>query len=146
KVFIQKDKLTDDALKYSVQFMTVVSSFLPVVCVKIVSDGAVRGCGGNLGFTVSTFCDLILRVILVYVLTGAGWGFKGVSWAWAIGWSISMFIAIGFWFFTVKRFPKLSASVNGESVPDGTQTEEQPPRSVKEDEQSGLSQNDTQVI
>lgn len=106
KLFVQKDKLTADALEYSVQFIVIVSCFLPAVCVKIVSDGAVRGCGGNLGFAISTFCDLILRVILVYVLTNAGWGFAGVCWAWAIGWSISMFIALAFWLFTVKRFPK----------------------------------------
>ena len=132
KIFIQKDKLTADALKYSVQFLTVVSSFLPVVCVKIVSDGAVRGCGGNLGFTVSTFTDLILRVILVYVLTGAGWGFKGVSWAWAIGWSISMFIAIGFWLFTVKRFPKPAVeeipTETAEEAAEETPTQEEQPQ------------------
>ena len=109
KLFVQKEKLTDDALEYSVQFMVIVSCFLPAVCVKIISDGAVRGYGGNLGFTISTFTDLGLRVMLVYVLTDAGWGFAGVCWAWAIGWSISMFIALAFWFFTVKRFPKPQA-------------------------------------
>jgi Na+-driven multidrug efflux pump len=57
----------------------------------------VRGCGGNLGFTISTFTDLILRVIFVYILVDAGLGFTGVCWAWPIGWSTSMFIAIGFW-------------------------------------------------
>jgi Na+-driven multidrug efflux pump len=77
-------------------FLRIVSAFLPVVCVKIVSDGAVRGCGGNLGFTISTFTDLLLRVISVYVLVDMGLGFAGVCWAWAIGWSISMFVAIGF--------------------------------------------------
>ena len=106
RLFVQKDKLTADAMAYSVQYLTIVSCFLPVVCVKIVADGAVRGSGGNLGFTVSTFTDLILRVILVYVLTGAGWGFNGVCWAWAIGWSISMFIAIGFLLLIFKKFPK----------------------------------------
>lgn len=106
RVFIQKDKLTDDALAYSAQFLTIVSCFLPVVTAKIISDGAVRGCGGNLGFTVSTFLDLLLRVILVYVLTAVGWGFGGVCWAWAIGWSISMFIALLFWYLQVRRFPK----------------------------------------
>ena len=84
-------------MAYSVQFLTIVSCFLPVVCVKIVADGAVRGCGGNVGFTISTFTDLILRVALVYILTAAGWGFSGVCWAWAIGWSISMFIALIFY-------------------------------------------------
>lgn len=97
RLFVQKDKLTDDAMAYSVQFLTIVSCFLPVVCVKIVADGAVRGCGGNVGFTISTFTDLILRVALVYILTAAGWGFSGVCWAWAIGWSISMFIALIFY-------------------------------------------------
>ncbi len=116
RIFIQKEKLTDDALKYSVQFLVIVSCFLPVVCVKIVADGAVRGCGGNLGFTISTFTDLLLRVILVYVLVGAGWGFKGVCWAWAFGWSISMFIALAFWYLHVRKFPKKKAV----SEPEGT--------------------------
>ncbi len=88
--------LTDEALGYSVQFLRIVAAFLPTVCVKIVSDGAVRGCGGNLGFAVSTFTDLILRVAFVYLLVGVGMGFAGVCWAWAIGWSVSMFIALGF--------------------------------------------------
>ena len=95
-VFIQKDKLTQEALDYSVQFLTIVSCFLPVVCIKIVCDGAVRGSGGNLGFTVSTFTDLVLRVVFVYVLTDAGWGFGGVSWAWGIGWAVSTVIAVAF--------------------------------------------------
>jgi len=99
-LFVQSEKLTEAAMAYSVQFLTIVSSFLPVVCVKIVADGAVRGCGGNLGFTISTFTDLIIRVALVYVLTDAGWGFAGVCWAWAIGWCVGAVIALGFWFGT----------------------------------------------
>lgn len=106
RVFIQSDKLTEAAMDYSVRFLRVVSCFLPVVCTKIVADGAVRGCGGNLGFTISTFTDLILRVILVYVLTAVGWGFSGVYWAWAIGWSVSMFVALGFLGWTFKKFPR----------------------------------------
>ena len=46
---------------------------------KIVSDSAVRGCGGNLGFTVSTFTDLLLRVILVYILVACGWDFRACA-------------------------------------------------------------------
>ena len=89
--------LSKEALKCSVDFLRIVAAFLPTVCLKIVSDGAVRGCGGNLGFTISTFTDLILRVAFVYILVGAaGLGFSGVCWAWAIGWSVSMFVAFGF--------------------------------------------------
>lgn len=96
-VFI--DTPTEEAIACSVRFLRIVAAFLPVVCVKIVSDGAVRGCGGNLGFTVSTFTDLILRVICVYILVDAGLRFDGVCWAWAIGWSVSMFIAVSFYAF-----------------------------------------------
>ncbi len=97
RLFVQSEKLTDAALEYSKQFLVIVSAFLPTVCIKIVSDGAVRGCGGNVGFTVSTFTDLILRVALVYLLTEVGWGFSGVCWAWAIGWSVSMMLAVVFY-------------------------------------------------
>lgn len=97
RLFVQKEKLTPVAIDYSRQFLTIVSGFLPVVAVKIVSDGAVRGCGGNVGFTVSTFTDLILRVVLVYILTSVGWGFSGVCWAWIIGWSVSTVLSIIFY-------------------------------------------------
>ena len=59
-LFVDADKLTADAMAYSCNFIVIVSSFLPVVCVKIVCDGVVRGCGGNLGFTISTFTSVIL--------------------------------------------------------------------------------------
>lgn len=96
RLFVNAEELTPQALAYSIRYLTIVSFFLPVVCVKIVCDGAVRGCGGNLGFAVSTFADLLLRVFFVYFLVDNGMGFDGVCWAWNIGWSVSMFIAIAF--------------------------------------------------
>lgn len=98
-LFINPEKITQEAVESSMLFMRIVAAFLPAVCVKIVSDGAVRGCGGNLGFTISTFTDLTLRVAFVYILVGIGMGFSGVCWAWAIGWTVSMFIAITFYVF-----------------------------------------------
>ena len=116
RIFVDPSQLTPEALSYSVNFLVIVSSFLPVVCVKIVCDGAVRGCGGNLGFTISTFMDLILRVAFVYILVEP-LGFSGVSWAWAIGWSVSMFIAAAFYFaIPCLRgifFPRLAAKRKG---------------------------------
>ena len=106
QLFVQKDKLTPEALGYSVQFLSTVSFFIPVVGVKIVADGFVRGCGGNLGFAVSTFADLILRVAFVYILVAAGWGFAGVCWAWAIGWGIGTAIALAFCFAHMHRIGK----------------------------------------
>lgn len=99
-IFIQKEKLTETAMAHSVQFLTIVGAFLPMVCLKIVSDGAVRGGGGNFGFAVSTFSDLILRVALVYILIDAGWGFAGVCWAWVIGWAVGTAVGLAFWLST----------------------------------------------
>lgn len=98
-LFIDPQSITQQTIESSMLFMQIVAAFLPVVCIKIVSDGAVRGCGGNLGFTISTFTDLLLRVAFVYILVGVGMGFPGVCWAWAIGWTVSMFIAIAFYIF-----------------------------------------------
>lgn len=102
-VFI--DNPTERAIECSILFLRIVSAFLPTVCIKIVSDGAVRGCGGNLGFTISTFTDLIIRVVMVYVLVNP-LGFAGVGWAWAIGWAVSMFVAIGFLVAQLRKVKK----------------------------------------
>lgn len=104
-LFIDSKDATEEAINCSMLFLRIVAAFLPVVCVKIVSDGAVRGCGGNLGFTISTFTDLIMRVAFVYILVGAGMGFYGVCWAWAIGWGLGMAVALGF-FFTIPCLRK----------------------------------------
>lgn len=111
-VFIQSEKLTETAMRYSIMFLTIVSCFLPVVGFKILSDGGVRGCGGNIGFTISTFTDLLLRVILVYVLVDFGWGFSGVCWAWGIGWSVSAVVAVVFWLLMLKKLTILEKSAN----------------------------------
>ncbi|MBD5131549.1 MAG: MATE family efflux transporter [Clostridiales bacterium] len=108
RLFVQKDKLTLDALNYAVRFLSIVSLFLPVVGIKVVADGLVRGCGGNLGFAVSTFSDLILRVALVYILIGVGMGFDGVCWAWVIGWAIGTLIAVVFCAFSFRKIKKSS--------------------------------------
>ncbi|MDE6029372.1 MAG: MATE family efflux transporter [Clostridiales bacterium] len=110
RLFVQKEKLTPAALGYAVRFLFLVSLFLPIVGVKIVADGMVRGCGGNLGFAVSTFSDLILRVAFVYILIDVGLGFDGVCWAWAIGWAIGMLIAVAFCAFGMKKMKKSTAA------------------------------------
>ena len=104
------DNPTPRAVDCSIQYLRIVSAFLPAVCVKIVSDGAVRGCGGNFGFTISTFTDLILRVVMVYVLVNP-LGFAGVGWAWAIGWSVSACLAVGFLAVRLNKVKRECASL-----------------------------------
>ncbi len=77
-------------------YIRLVSPFYLVVNVKIMADAAVRGCNGNVGFMVSTFTDLILRVAFVFILTPF-LGFSGVGWAWDVGWVLGTGVAVGFY-------------------------------------------------
>ena len=95
-VFIENP--TEEAVRCSVKFLKIVAAFMPVAGVKIVSDGTVRGCGGNFSFAVATFTDLILRVAFVYLLVGS-LGFAGVAWAWVIGWAVSTCMSVCFYLF-----------------------------------------------
>ena len=66
-----------------------------------------RGCGGNIGFMISTFADLILRVAFAYILSPS-LQMTGVFWSWPIGWVIGTFIALIFYFNIpiLKKFRK----------------------------------------
>lgn len=104
RFFINADDLTPDALYNSVIYMRIVSPFLFIVTVKMVFDACVRGCGGNVGFAISTFSDLIARIVLVYAMVGS-MGFDGVCWAWNISWFIGMAVAT-FFYFRIKCLRK----------------------------------------
>lgn len=103
-IFMQEEEDTVVALQSGVQFLTTVVPFFLVVNAKINADSVVRGCNGNVGFMISTFSDLVLRVVLVFWLTSF-MGFAGVGWAWSIGWVIGTIIAL-FFYFTIKCLRK----------------------------------------
>lgn len=87
QLFMSAEGDTALAIESGASYVTIVAPFYLIVNVKVLADDVVRGTGGNLGFTISTFTDLILRVALVFILTRP-LGFAGVGWAWAIGWSL----------------------------------------------------------
>lgn len=67
--FMPEGESSDLALQSGMQFIAIVAPFVFVVNVKIDADAVVRGCNGTVGFMVSTFSDLVLRVGLVFLLT-----------------------------------------------------------------------------
>ena len=99
------------ALDYGKLFVKIVSPFFIVVNLKVAADCTVRGCGGNLGFMVSTFADLILRVAFAFILSPV-LGMQGVFWSWPIGWGIGTVIALLFYFNIpiLKKFRKQSSA------------------------------------
>ena len=89
------------ALETGVEFLKIVAPFYFVVCLKLTTDGVLRGSGALVYFMISTFSDLILRVALGYILS-VPFSTTGIWLSWPIGWTIGtaltlLFYAKGVW-------------------------------------------------
>ena len=93
---------TGGAMKAGMEFLKIVSPFYFIISVKLLTDGLLRGSRAMIGFMVSTFTDLILRVILAYVFAGI-FGSTGIWMSWPVGWSISAVISLLFYRYTWKQ-------------------------------------------
>lgn len=85
----------DKALAIGSQFLRIVSPFYIAVGIKIMSDGVLRGKGAMQYFMITTFADLILRVVLAFVLSGP-YGEKGIWMSWPVGWLFSTILSVVF--------------------------------------------------
>ncbi len=95
------DAPSADALNSGRLFMRIVSPFYFIVSMKLVADGILRGMGQMKQFMVSTFTDLILRVVLAALLSATFLGYTGIWCAWPVGWCVSTCISV---FFTARLF------------------------------------------
>ena len=100
RIFMEKP--TGGAMKAGMEFLKIVSPFYFIISVKLLADGLLRGSSAMIGFMVSTFTDLILRVILAYVFAGI-FGSTGIWMSWPVGWSISAVISLLFYRYTWKQ-------------------------------------------
>lgn len=82
-----------DAIHTGVQFLAVASPFYFFVALKLMADGINRGACAMIWFMLSTFTDLIIRVILSFVFAGI-WGSFGIWLSWPVGWIVSVIIAV----------------------------------------------------
>lgn len=95
-VGIFMDGQSINALQTGVQFITIVSPFYFLVSTKLIADGILRGAGAMKMFMISTFTDLILRVVLAQILSSE-FGVVGIWWAWPVGWGISTAMSVMFY-------------------------------------------------
>jgi len=75
--------------------------FYPIVALKNICDGVLRGAGDMKRFMITTFTDLVLRVVLSYIFSPI-WGYTGILWTYPIGWVVGttlsvVFFAGGWW-------------------------------------------------
>lgn len=82
-------------------FLRMVAPFYAVISLKLCADGVLRGAGAMGPFMISTFSDLILRVVLAFLFSG-WWGAQGIWASWPVGWAIGtaaslLFVRAGVW-------------------------------------------------
>ncbi len=90
------DNPTQTVMETGRSFLRIISPFYFTVCAKLISDNVFKGAGKMTFFMISTFTDLILRVVLAYVFSGF-MGVDGVWWSWPVGWGISAALAVCFY-------------------------------------------------
>lgn len=85
-----------EAVNTGISFLRIVSPFYFIIALKIMSDGILRGSGSMKQFMISTFLDLILRVVLAFILSEF-LGTNGIWISWPIGWTVSAIVSFLFY-------------------------------------------------
>lgn len=90
------DESSVQAVSVGCRFLTIVSPFFLLIAAKLMADGVLRGAGAMLPFMVTTFSDLVLRVILAFALNGV-WGTDGIWVSWPVGWAAASVMSLVFY-------------------------------------------------
>lgn len=105
RIFLERP--SELALLSGVRFLQIVSPFYFIISVKLVADGILRGAGLMKQFMITTFTDLILRVLLTMALS-VQWGYLGIWSAWPIGWCAGAALSVWFYRRNFSCFTKRS--------------------------------------
>lgn len=92
-----------DALRSGILYLRILAPFYFVVSAKLVADGILRGAAQMKQFMISTFTDLILRVVLAIILSSTLLGYVGIWCAWPVGWTIGTALSIFFYNNYIKK-------------------------------------------
>lgn len=84
-------------IEAGIAFLQTVAPFYLFISIKLIIDGVLRGSGAVKIFMVSTFSDLLLRVILSFVLSPI-FAQQGIWYSWPIGWLLATAISCTFYF------------------------------------------------
>lgn len=95
-LYLFLDNPTNTAIHTGIMFLCILSPFYFVVSTKLVADGILRGARLMSRFMITTFTDLILRVVLAIILSKQ-FGSTGIWCAWPIGWSIATTLSVIFY-------------------------------------------------
>ena len=92
------DNPTELAMHTGLIYLKILSPFYFVISAKLVADGILRGAGMMKQFMMSTFTDLILRVLFAFCFSRTTLGATGIWCAWPIGWCVATVLSITFYY------------------------------------------------
>lgn len=97
-------------------FLGTVSPFFIAVALKLTADGVLRGAGQIRSFMVTTFSDLVLRVVFAFILSPY-YGAQGIWMSWPIGWTISGLLSLALYAAYRRHVSSLPDKIN-EQIPE----------------------------
>lgn len=94
KLFMENP--SEGALKSGREILRILSPFYVIICCKMISDGVLKGAGKMNYFMISTFTDLILRVLIAFLLSKTMLGATGIWLSWPLGWVMGSVLSVSF--------------------------------------------------
>lgn len=94
KLFIGEGDVA--AIETGVRYLRIVTPFYMILMAKFTCDNVLKAAGAMTPFMITTFSDLIIRVVTAYVFS-ALFGSNGIWWAWPVGWVIGSGLSIYFY-------------------------------------------------
>lgn len=95
KIFVNSSDT--EIINCGIEFLKTVAPFYLFISIKLIIDGVLRGSGVMKMFLISTFTDLLLRVLLCYALSPV-LNERGIWISWPIGWLVATAISCMFYF------------------------------------------------
>lgn len=95
RIFVSDNNI--EIINSGVNFLKIVAPFYLFIAIKLIIDGVLRGSGAMKMFMISTFSDLLLRVILSYILAPI-FNEQGIWYSWPVGWLLATAISCIFYF------------------------------------------------
>ncbi len=95
KLFVNSEDV--EIINSGIKFLRIVSPFYMFISIKLIIDGVLRGSGVMKMFMISTFSDLLLRVVLCYTLSSF-MNETGIWVSWPAGWLLATVISCIFYF------------------------------------------------
>lgn len=106
-IFLEKP-VNREALDTGIRFLHIVSPFYLLLGVKMCADGLLKGLGDMKTFTISTLCDLCVRVGTAFLLSSTI-GYTAVCLGYPFGWIVGITLTcLGL--FRARRHPPVTAS------------------------------------